>query len=96
MMKMLSQRCWKFSNNSERITYPEPPRTISRVILPPGTSSGSFTDDDEFEFLSDHDIAAGITPKSSNTVNDKKQPKKPVNSNLVFKKQSEDPAELWS
>jgi hypothetical protein len=72
-MMTIFQRCCKFSNNSERITYPELPSTISRVILPPGTSSGSFTDEDEFEFLSDHDIAAGITPKSSNTIGHNKQ-----------------------
>lgn len=87
--RLVFQRCWKFSINSERMTHPEPPSTSSRVILPPGTSSGSFTDDDddddEFEFLSDHDIAAGITPKSTNTTwnNDKKL----VMLKLVLKKQ---------
>lgn len=58
------------------MTYPEPPSTSNRVILPPGTSSGSFTDEDEFEFLSDQDIAAGTTPKSTNTTNDMKQRQK--------------------
>ena len=71
----LIQRCRKFSINSERTTYPDPPSTSSRVILPPGTNSGSFTDGDEFEYLSDQDIAAGITPKSTNTASDMKQRK---------------------
>lgn len=38
-----------------------------RVTLPPGTSCGSFIDGDEFEYLSDQDIAAGRTPNSTNT-----------------------------
>lgn len=71
--RLVFQRCWKLSINSERMTHPEPPSTSSRVILPPGTSSGSFTDEDEFEFLSDQDIAAGITPKSTNTTSKFKQ-----------------------
>ncbi len=41
--------------------------TSERVTLPPGTSWGSFTDGDEFEYLSDQDIAAGRTPNSTNT-----------------------------
>lgn len=38
-----------------------------RISLPPGTSCGSFTAGDELEYLSDHDIAAGRTPNSTNT-----------------------------
>jgi hypothetical protein len=37
------------------------------VSLPPGTSCASFIDEDGFEYLSDHDIAAGRIPKSTNT-----------------------------
>lgn len=60
-------RCPKFSNSSEKITHPAPPITSARVNLPPGTTSGSFTDGGGFEYRSDHDIAAGIIPNSSNT-----------------------------
>lgn len=47
--------------------YPAPPITKERVILPPGTSCGSFTVDDELEYLSDQAIAAGKIPKSTKT-----------------------------
>ncbi|CAK7331877.1 unnamed protein product [Dovyalis caffra] len=41
--------------------------TRERVTFPPGTSCGSLIDGDELEYLSDHAIAAGIIPKSTNT-----------------------------
>ena len=43
------------------------------VTLPPGTSCGSFIDGDEFEYLSDQNIAAGRTPNSTNTNKNMKQ-----------------------
>lgn len=60
-------RCPKFSNSSDKITHPAPPITSARVNLPPGTTSGSFTEGGGFKYRSDHDIAAGIIPNSSNT-----------------------------
>lgn len=61
--------CPKFSMISERITRPDPAITSERVNLPPGTSRGIFEDsDDDPEYRSDHDIAAGRIPNSTNTV----------------------------
>lgn len=59
--------CPNFSSNSEKMTTPAPPITSERVSLPPGTSWGNFRDDDRAEYLSDHDIAAGRIPNSTNT-----------------------------
>lgn len=53
---------------SERMTRPDPAITSERVNFPPGTSRGIFGDlDDDFEYRSDHDIAAGRIPNRTNT-----------------------------
>lgn len=59
--------CMKLSSSSETITYPAPPITNERVNRPPGTSSGIFEDEEEPEYLSDQDIAAGRTPNNTRT-----------------------------
>lgn len=59
--------CMKLSSRSETITYPAPPITNERVNRPPGTSSGIFEDEEEPEYLSDQDIAAGRTPNNTRT-----------------------------
>jgi hypothetical protein len=63
----------KFSSISERMMHPAAPITRERVTFPPGTSCGSLIDVDELEYLSDHAIAAGIIPKSTNTNNNMEQ-----------------------
>lgn len=56
-----------FSNTSDRMTHPAPPIMRERLSLPPGTSSGNFTDGDELEYRSDQAIAAGRIPNNTNT-----------------------------
>jgi len=53
---------------SETITSNAPPRTTERVSFPPGTIGGTGASDSS-ESLSDQDIAAGKTPKSTRTEN---------------------------
>lgn len=46
-----------------------PAITRANVYLPPGTSEETLGADEPFESLSDQDIAAGSTPKSTRTGN---------------------------
>jgi hypothetical protein len=51
---------------SEKITSKAPPITNERVTFPPGTI-GDIGASSSSEYLSDQDIAAGKTPKSTRT-----------------------------
>lgn len=51
---------------SEKITSKAPPMTNERVNFPPGTIGGTGASRSS-EYLSDQDIAAGKTPKSTRT-----------------------------
>jgi hypothetical protein len=54
------------SKISEKITSKAPPITNDRVNFPPGTI-GDIGASKSSEYLSDQDIAAGKTPKSTRT-----------------------------
>lgn len=58
---------WMFFKISDRITYVAPPIVMDRVSFPPGTTGEIFGVKDEELYLSDHDIAAGISPKRTRT-----------------------------
>lgn len=49
------------------MTNAAPPKTSERVIFPPGTNGGKFGVRVDSEYLSDQDIAAGRSPKSTKT-----------------------------
>ena len=71
------------------MTYPAPPIKSERVSFPPGTNWGIIEGDDEAEYLSDQDIAAGRIPNNTRTNRKYKKETKISSVEVVLKKKKQ-------